>query len=218
MARAYGRHPQFDELSRDYGVAIRDGAKPKSVLWQRLSPILNQGNLGSCTGNAMAGWLGCAPHCATVADAARYDEALAVKLYSAATRIDAFTGIYPPEDSGSSGLAVAKAAKRAGLISGYSWAFTTRGLLHALQSGPVIVGTAFLEEMERPGQDGAVIVAGAMMGGHEYLVRGYDAERGHLICDNSWGSSWGIMGSFRLPLDGWEVLRKMQADVTVPHV
>lgn len=218
MAYSYGRIPEFDELSRNYGVAIRDGAKPKSVEWKRYSPILDQGQLGSCTGNAMAAWLGCAPHCTSEQDAAKYDEDFAVELYSLATRLDKFPGAHPPDDTGSSGLAVAKAAKWIGEISSYSWAFTTRGLLHALQSGPVLVGTVFLEEMERPDSDGVVIVAGAVMGGHEYLVRGYDADHNHLICDNSWSTRWGVSGSFRLPLDGWEVLRKMHADVTVPKI
>jgi hypothetical protein len=61
-----------------------------------------------------------------------------------------------------------------------------------------------------------VAVAGPVMGGHEYLIRGYDADRQMLLCDNSWGPDWGVEGSFRLPVAGWEMLRKMQADVTIP--
>jgi hypothetical protein len=129
MVHAYGRHPEFDEQSRAYSITLADSAKPRTVLWRRHSPILDQGSLGSCTGNAMTGWLACEPHCTDPAAAAEFNEEFAVGLYSMATRLDRFAGIYPHDDTGSSGLAVAKAAKKFGLISAYRWAFSTRGLI-----------------------------------------------------------------------------------------
>ncbi|NED51184.1 hypothetical protein G3I24_09730, partial [Micromonospora aurantiaca] len=65
------------------------------------------------------------------------DEDQARALYSAATRLDEFDGEWPPTDTGSSGLGVAKACKRAGLISGYRHAFGLNAALTALAEQPV---------------------------------------------------------------------------------
>jgi hypothetical protein len=225
-----GRHAEHDPRSRAYAVeAGAPVAAAKPIMWRRWSPILNQHALGSCTGNAMAGWLGCEPHCTSAADAARYDEAMAVKLYSLATRLDRIPGYYAPPDpasvdSGSTGLAVAKAARKTGLISGYGWAFTTAGLIYALQSAPVLVGVPWYQSMDHPDRDGFVTVGGQIRGGHEFLIRGYEpgarGQEGHFTADNSWGPNWNPVmgGSFRLTVSTWETLRSQQADVTVPKI
>jgi C1A family cysteine protease len=66
-------------------------------------------------------------------------------------------------------------------------------------------------------EHGFVDVSGSIVGGHEYVCRGYNAEASYLFCDNSWGTDWGLAGSFKLRLPDWETLRVQQADVTVPH-
>ena len=217
MIRTLGRHVDHDPRSRGFAhpepVA---GQVVQPVLWPRYSKILSQGDLGACTGNAMAGWLGTAPHCRTAEQGVRYDEAYAVALYSKATRLDNVLGHYPPTDTGSTGLAVAKAAKVLGEISSYTWAFTTSALLHALQHGPVIAGITWYQQMFEPGSAGEVRIGGDVAGGHEILIRGFQA--GYLLCDNSWGTGWGVNGSFRLSLATWERLRAEQADVTIPHL
>lgn len=103
--------------------------------------------MGSCTGNAAAGCLGtgqfwgqATQQTLSAADAT-HDEGEAVKLYSAATALDQIKGTYPPDDTGSDGLSVAKACQNAGLISGYTHAFSLDALLSALSTQPVIVGT-----------------------------------------------------------------------------
>lgn len=192
------------------------GITPRPKKWDRLSAILNQGGLGSCTGNAMCGWLGCSPH-VTAADAAlQYDEAYAVKLYELATTLDGIPGAYPPDDTGSSGLAVAKAAKRLDQISAYHHALTTQGLLRALQLQPVIIGITWYSSFDTPASDGTIHLTSDayVRGGHEVLVRGWDGE--NLLADNSWGAGWGQDGSFKIPLSVWETLRSQGADVTVP--
>lgn len=210
-------------IERDLAALFRATPPPTPVEWKRHSPILDQGSTGSCTGNAMAGWLGTEPNSANATAAARWDEAAAVALYSLATRLDHFPGNYPPDDTGSSGLAVAKAAQRDGLIGGYGWARTTLGLLHALARGPVIVGTVWLSGMDDPDANGYVTTEGDVRGGHEYLIRGWDVDphtgRPYLTADNSWSDQWGISGSFRIWLHDWEnTLRKQRADVTIPHL
>jgi hypothetical protein len=217
-----GRHAEHDPRSRAYDIEPADHTPgpPRAVLWRRLSPILDQGDLGSCTGNAMAGWLGSEPYSETVTDAARYGEQFAVDLYEEATRIDRVPGAYPPIDTGSTGLAVAKAARRQRLITGYRWAFTTAGLIHALQEGPVIVGVAWYEGFDTPDEHGLVAIAGEIRGGHEFLIRGFQPRpgiEGVFIADNSWGSDWGQGGSFCFTTHTWAQLRDQHADVVVPQ-
>lgn len=216
MPYGLGRIVDHDPRSRQYAVRESPTSTPRNVLWPRHSPILQQGDLGSCTGNAMVGWLGCAPHAISADTSTQYDEALAIEIYSLATQYDAFPGQYPPEDTGSSGNAAAKAARQLKLITSYSWAFTTAGLKHALQTGPVLIGAPWYEGMFETDDGGRVWATGEMVGGHEFLARGLTET--DLICDNSWGPEWGQRGSFLLPLTVWEKLRQERADVTVPHV
>src|SRR3954447_21394317 len=71
--------------------------QPKS--WKRARIPLDQGQLGSCTGNACE--MACYEmpgHSAKVTKT----EAQAVALYRRATVLDGFPGTYPPEDTGSS--------------------------------------------------------------------------------------------------------------------
>jgi hypothetical protein len=223
-----GRHIEHDPKSRNHDVEARSTVSTviRPVLWARYSPILDQGNLGSCTGNALTGWLGCAPHALTPQAASPYDEPFAVKRYERATATDTFSGTYPPDDTGSSGLAVCKAAKKDGIIGSYAWAFTVSGLLRALQHGPVIVGTPWLEGFDRPDSSGLVLPTGSSRGGHEYLIRGVQPARAGgpidgsapLWGDNSWGVGFGVNGSFHYTVDAWAKLRAQQADCTVPHV
>jgi C1A family cysteine protease len=39
-----------------------------------------------------------------------------------------------------------------------------------------------------------------LLGGHAILVVGYDVAAGHFICRNSWGKGWGDAGYFYLPI------------------
>ena len=223
FAGRLGRHIEHDERSLEFAVEhlVDEILPPKTVSWQRFSPILDQGNLGSCTGNALAGWLGCSPDVTTAAAAARFDEAFAVSLYSHATALDNVPGTYPPDDTGSTGLAVCKAAKNLGLISAYHHAVTVNGLLHALQQGPVIVGVPWLTGFDRPDEHGVVLPTGEVRGGHEFLIRGYihgnTEDESMLLADNSWGISWGVGGSFQFSVTTWRALVEQKADVTIPR-
>jgi hypothetical protein len=213
-----GRHIEHDPKSRDYALAAAPSKAVKEVLWKRWSPILDQGNLGSCTGNAITGLLGTEPFSTSAEQAGPYDEAFAVDMYSAATRLDPFPGHYRPDDTGSSGNAVAKAAKRDGLISRYQWAFSLGALITALQDGPVIGGAPWLSSFDRPDSNGEIALGGYIRGGHEWLIRGFDpAAGGMFFADNSWSAGWGLDGTFRFRPAVWTALAKMRADVTIPR-
>jgi hypothetical protein len=217
-----GRHIEHDERNRDYGTAIRDGRRLVSTFWQAYGALLDQLDVGSCTGEAGDGWLGCAPGITTTADAAQYDQKHAIKIYTLATELDNIPGSYPEQDTGSTGNAAAKAMRQLGDIRSWSWAFTTTGLLSALQSGPVMIGTAWTRSMFHPDASGFIHPTGNVMGGHEYLVHGVHLGPTPgdqwLICRNSWGD-WGPLGDgrFLLRLSDWEILRRQGADVTIPH-
>lgn len=222
-----GRHVEHDPASLAYdveaGVTAEERAAVKAVLWPRLAAILNQGQLGSCTGNALTGALASRPG-VTEAQAVGYVETFAVVRYERATQVDAYRGTYPPTDTGSSGLGVCKAAKADGFLTGYTHALTVNGLVLALQRGPVIVGIPWYDGFDDPDSSGLVKVAGSVRGGHEFVIRGVQpATAGGpldgsalLRPDNSWGDGWGDAGSFSFTLDTWAELRSQKADCTVP--
>jgi hypothetical protein len=137
-----GRHVSHDSrnlLYRHQHVTPH-GAEFTSVLHKRNIPILDQGDVGSCTGNGETGVLGCDPNYeALPAGHPALDEALALKIYSGAETIDG-DGPYPPNDNGSSGPSAAKAAMQLGLISGYTHCLTLNDVLDALQVQAVSIG------------------------------------------------------------------------------
>ncbi len=209
-----GRHVEHDERSRGFAVQVDEAAPLKKVLWRRYGSVLDQGNLGSCTGNAMAGALNTAPLRKTGAKALTEKDAVAI--YELATTLDSIPGSYPPDDTGSSGLAVCKAAKAKGLISGYTHAFSLAQALAALQAGPVITGVDWVEGFDRPDASGLVELTGQVRGGHEFEVVGYDPATDLVTAINSWGKGWGVNGRFRFTSLTWGRLLAARGDVTVP--
>lgn len=193
--RPLGRHVLHDSRSLNYR-HVASGRELVAVTHARHIPILDQGDVGSCTGNATTGALGTSPlEDALPATHPALDESEALKIYSAAETIDG-DGPYPPNDNGSSGLSVAKAAKNAGLISGYKHALSLADALDALQDGPVLWGTNWLAGMDAVTSAGLIKYTGSSRGGHELVLRSYDPTTGLVGGDNSWGSSWGFKGSF----------------------
>jgi hypothetical protein len=215
-----GRHVEHDERSFAYAFTAAPTAKIQSVRHERKIGILDQGQLGSCTGNAMCGLLGSEPFYDTLTPEVQksLDEEEAVTLYSAATKLDNVNGDYPPKDTGSTGLAVAKAAQNMGLISGYQHTFSYDAFLAALMQQPVIVGTNWYQSMFTPDKNGVVSIASGsqVAGGHEYEAVGYDATQDNVIFANSWGTSWGTDGFFQMSSATFKRLLSEQGDATVP--
>ena len=92
-----GRHVEHDPQSRAFSAGT---AAIKTVTYQRHGSAFDQGDLGSCTGNAMAGVLMTDPFWVR---GRNLTEADAVALYKAATKLDDIPGKSPPDDTGSSG-------------------------------------------------------------------------------------------------------------------
>lgn len=209
-----GRHVHHDSRSLRYAVGVLPKDAIKTVSWQRRIPILNQGNLGSCTGNALTGLLGtdslgrtatpaitvkADPYGVFTAGSYMLDETFAVKAYSVNSHEDdaeGISGIYPPDDAGSSTLACGKTAVDLGVASGYTHAFSIDALKSGLQSGPALWGTVWLNSMFEPDSRGYLKVtkSSGVAGGHELCITGYDAKYGIFTVANSWDTSWGDEG------------------------
>lgn len=191
--------------------------------WERVLAVLDQGHLGSCTGNAGTGALGTQPFYDAVgrevlpsaADAAEAEK-FAVQLYSDATVIDGYPGSYPPDDTGCSGLAICKVLKGRGTVTGYRWARSAYGLLRLLQSGPVLQGMPWYNAFFEPDPGGFIDsnpnwTSSGVAGGHEVEavaveLDSADAFDSVITYVNSWGTGWGDAGRFRMRLRTYEQL------------
>lgn len=207
-----GRLVEHDPRSRMFAAAR--ASSERSVLHVHNAPVLDQGESNSCTGHALAQCINTEPFksCRN----AFLDSRIAFDLYSLATRLDPFKGQFPPEDTGSSGLAVAKAGWRRGYLRGYAHAFGFKGFCRVLQTQPVIVGTQWYSGMNVPDRAGRVSPSGEPEGGHEYLALGIDYERKLITFLNSWGSGWGVNGRFQMSFEVFAGLLADRGDVVVP--
>lgn len=208
-----GRRVNHDSRSRMYAFPAQAEALV-SVKHERMIPVLDQGNLGSCTGNAAVGALGTQPLYEPLKERT-LDEELAVHVYSVGTTFDSDPRNYPPDDTGSDGLSVAKACKALGYISGYQWAFDLNSALSALQKYPVITGLNWYDSMFEPARDGRLTISGGIAGGHEIVIDEIDVLNRRVWLTNSWGDYWGLNGRAYLTWEDWERLLSEQGDVTV---
>lgn len=214
MAYTFGRLVEHDERSRNF--PARTALVQRSVLWGHHAPVLDQGDLGSCTGNATAQLIN-TDFFASSRKHGFLTEADAVKIYSLATRLDDIpSNTYPPTDGGSSGLGAAKAGVRLGYFKSYSHAFGFDWFASALQLQPLIVGTEWFDGMMKPDPSGFVHPTGSVAGGHEYLCLGISYEAKTLTFLNSWGSSWGRTGRFFMHFEDFKGLLAAQGDATAP--
>ena len=205
-----GRRVEHDPRSRAFAFAPAAPRPIVDVAWKRLVNPYDQGNLGSCTANALCGALSTKPHRHHFNSQRRI-----VKVYSRATVIDGFDGEYPPDDTGSSGLAVAKVALERRWISRYEHAFTFDAVLQALMVGPGITGTVWRSQMFYPEPDGRVRIGGSDVGGHEYEAYGVDSVNRRIWFFNSWGVGWGIGGRFYLTFEDYRTLLADDGDFTI---
>lgn len=216
-----GRHVHHDPRSLQYLYRASPSAALVSKRWSKpTDTVLDQGDLGSCTGNATVGSLLCSNdnplHSALPVNLVNsLNEALAIRIYEQATKTDPFAGSYPPDDTGSDGLDAAKAAKSLGYINGYTHATSLADVLSALQHAPVIIGVDWTEGFDNPDANGLVKYSGSVRGGHEFCLDEIDVERGLVWFRNSWSTSWGIDGRACMTWDTLNTLLGHQGDVTV---
>lgn len=112
------------------------------------------------------------------------------KCYSGASKIDPFEGSWPPEDTGSSGLAAAKTAQTMKTGGAYRWIFGGADeVVQTIMAGRVVsVGTWWYEGLMRKDSMLNVEPTGNRIGGHQYVVRGYDKAKDSVVIRCWWGS------------------------------
>lgn len=205
-----GRRREHDPQSRAFAAPLRRTTAPlKSVTHTLAMPHLNQDDKGSCEGETAMEMLGCSLAInnrrafwakATGKRSTKYPtQPDALSCYSLATTLDEFAGSYPPDDTGTSGLGVAKALKQLGGITRYEWTFTWSAFLGALQKRPVMLGTDWYDSMFDHDASGLLTVDGSAAGGHAYLAFAYRPATSlpeRIGCTNHWvwddGSPWGV--------------------------
>lgn len=198
--------------------------------------------LGSCTGNAATAALSVllsAKECRTAGldtTHAAEAETFAIRLYADATTRDQWHDYtWPSNDCGSSGLGVAKALKARGLIGSYKTATSAEELCLLLQDGPVLMGMPWKAAFDEPAGPLALLDGipnwrdSPTVGGHEVCITALesvavDETAGRLIpahtilrVQNSWNSSFGDAGSFRMSLAVFQALRD-QIDLLAPRL
>lgn len=188
-----GRHVHHDPASKGFALPVtidRKAWRSKSIRLYDPVPNPNQ-TVGCCTGCAKAMQLNAAGN-------RKAGQVLgmstALTIYGTATQLDSIPGTYPGQDTGSTGLAAAKAAQRLGLGGTYSWLFGgVDEVVQAVMDGHTPnVGTEWDYDMFNPDSSGVVHRGGGVAGGHEWTVRGYDATR-DLVLGRCW---WGEFRDF----------------------
>lgn len=219
-----GRHVLLDSRSKAY--AVQPTTTPvTSARHDAYMPVLDQGQIGSCTGNASTSCAYHEPFYVPEAPHWRYtpDEAGAQSWYHDNTANDDFPGTWSPDDTGSDGLTSSKMAVAAGVANGYQAALDLDSSLQTLMDRPGITGIPWYNSMFTVGSDGLVTVdaKSGLAGGHELVVDEIVAAdapgngTGKLLVggNQSWGATWGARGRWYLTGADWWALRQQQGDV-----
>jgi C1A family cysteine protease len=215
--------------SRDYKYQLTTKSSPNSVdLRSYCSPIENQGSLGSCTGQAIAGAIELLnKRNGNYRDISRlfiyYYERLILGTVNYDSGAYIRDGIKSTNKYGASlesywpynikkyrqePIIEAKNDALNRKVTRYERITNLEGFIDALSNGyPIIMGfnvyTSFMSS--------TVTRTGVMpypntkreklLGGHAVLIVGYIKSKKVLIARNSWGTSWGDKGYFYMPFD-----------------
>jgi hypothetical protein len=186
--RTFDRVPQFDPKSLRFSIRSLVAAKPRRSYTWSVPVKLDQGPEGACVG---FGW----SH--EIAARPKPDPTItndyAFNVYHRAQQLDEWPG---ENYEGSSVLAGAKAVMELGKLREYRWALGPGSVaaendlaLAVGYKGPAVMGTYWYEGMMEPDVDGYLRPTGEILGGHCYLVHGYNVKYGYKIW-NSWGTGF----------------------------
>lgn len=157
-------------------------------------------------------------------------EIFAIKFYDACTHQTGDPAQeWPPTDCGSSGLYCVDELERMKLVSGDKIAVGPQNIVSLLQTGGVMLGSPWFNAWMNPDVHGFVDGNGSLTyleealksgvaGGHETYACAVEAlqltETGQVIPEatvirvrNSWTSSWGDHGCYRIHLSTWAYLQ-----------
>jgi C1A family cysteine protease len=224
----YGYIPDLHDI-RDAKLEVDTGyGMPKLVdMRHNMPPIVDQGHLGSCTGNAIAGALGY--------DQIKQGEPLVplsrLFIYYNERQMEGTVNV----DSGAMIRDGIKSVNQVGACSEALWPYeinrfdqlpttscyaealnhqavaytrvTSDTLRYSLATDfPVVIGFTVYESFESAevastGLMPMPVIGEQVMGGHAVLVVGYDDLKKVYIVRNSWGTGWGDSGYFYMPYD-----------------
>jgi C1A family cysteine protease len=215
---------------RDFRYTLAPVKVPASVdLRPKCPPVQDQGQLGSCTANAIAGHLD-------------FNRKKQGEAFMTPSRLFIYYNERQDdgtvkEDAGSSIRESVKAVANYGAVRERYWKYdiskfankptdplykqaikyealtylsvprTVSVIQNCLAAGyPLVIGFTVYESFENIGSDGMMpmpAASEAVLGGHAVMVVGYKQINGHLhyICRNSWGRSWGDKGYFYMPFE-----------------
>jgi C1A family cysteine protease len=227
MTRRYSWIPDHpDQRDHVFIRPTRGEALPKLVdLRPTAPPVRDQGELGSCTGHGVRALLAFNARKANpsidfaplyiyyeerkIEGTVKYDSGAMIRDgVKACAKVGACEESLWPYDIARfkvkpTAAANSNAAKHK--ISEYQRVATLDDMRAALAAGhPVVIGFSVYESFE----SAAVAKTGVMpmpkkserlLGGHCVAVFGYDDSKKVVICQNSWGTDWGVSGFFFMP-------------------
>lgn len=181
-------------------------APPIEVQRWKIGKVLDQLSEGSCVGHACKHLLTAQPFEQSHGPSAR-------EIYLEARIIDEFDDNKVPE--GTSVRAGLNVLKNHSLIESYWWAPNLDTMLTYLSNlGPMVAGTNWYAY--DTDSDGKVSFAGSPVGGHAYLITGYDLPSRILFMVNSWGPSFGHAGEGYITFSDFE--RQLKIGGTIAGV
>lgn len=198
-----GRNKVHDERSRAWAATVpvdKSTWRSKAIRLYEPSPNPNQ-EVGCCTGVAKCSQLNAIGNRVT---GRVLGMGHALSIYHRNTQIDPWEGEYPPDDTGSSGLASAKTAKEMGLGTDYYWLFggADEVVQNVMQGRVISVGTWWYWNMFDKTASGLLGTDdGGMAGGHQYVIRGYYEPKDWVLGRCWWGPEFRDFYMPRLQLD-----------------
>ena len=159
-----------------------------SVYWWDDGAWLDQGQTPQCVAYAWSHWTADGPVINRLLEAPS-------ALYHDAQVADEWPG---ENYDGTSVRGAAKVLKTKGLITSYFWATKLSDIVTTIMlKGPMVMGTNWSNSMFTPDSRGVVHYNRAqIVGGHAWVVNGYNKNTRLFRCKNSWGRSWGQQGHF----------------------
>jgi hypothetical protein len=190
------------------------------VRWLDAEPVLDQGDFGTCVGNAWAQFGNTDPvddkFTEGTGQSATQGGPYARAIYYEATVLDGSPDDPDAPGGGQQGATTrsgVKAMKNRGRISVYAFASTIDEIRNHLRTvGPVVVGTDWTNDMFTPTADGYLKPTGGVAGGHEWVLSGDLPGDEAFEMLNSWGDSWGNGGHAKIKWADFQTLLDQQGE------
>ena len=225
-----GRNVNHDPRSRLYPVRLSEPptADPATtaVKWTRVAPVFDQGNLGSCTGNALVGALEYLEKKSNVS----FEDLSRLFIYYNERVLEKSVAV----DNGAEIRDGIKTLVKRGVCSEKSWPYfiskfavkppascykeaqdhriveyqrlsTLDEMRSCLAAGfPFVFGFTVYEsfESQKVARSGVMPMPSRneqVIGGHAVCGIGYNDAQKRLVVRNSWGTKWGMDGYFTMP-------------------